>query len=134
MNEQTAEKDVRLPFTLRMPTNREDTEGRDLNVGTNYVDVQVVLDMAMELRGECRNGYGGPVIALREWNEQVFLHELLHAATGYSQPLIATTHPPHGHEVISRIEVALWETGWRFRPDETCVIPPASTGEGVAAT
>jgi hypothetical protein len=105
-----------LPFTLRMPTNREDNaEGRDLNRGTHYVDVQVILDPAMEPRGECRNGYGGPVIALREWDEQVFLHEVLHAATGYSQPLIVTTHPPHGHEVISRVEVALWETGWRFR-------------------
>ena len=104
-----------LPFTLRVPTNRADNPaGEALNVGTNHVDVQLVLDTDMDMRGECRQGYGGPVIALREWNEQVFLHELLHVATGYSQPLIVTTHPPHGHEVISRIEVALWETGWRL--------------------
>lgn len=104
-----------LPFVLRVPTDRADNPGGEhLNVGTNHVDVQVILDPDMTLRGECRQGYGGPVIALREWNEQVFLHELLHVATGYAQPLIATTHPPHGHEVISRIEVALWETGWRL--------------------
>ena len=104
-----------LPFVLRVPTDRADNPGGEaLNVGARYVDVQVILDPDMALRGECRHGYGGPVIALREWNEQVFLHELLHVATGYAQPLIAITHPPHGHEVINRIEVALWETGWRL--------------------
>ena len=104
-----------LPFTIRVPTNRVDNPGGEaLNVGTQHVDVQVILDPDMSMLGECRQGYGGPVIALREWNEQVFLHELLHVATGYAQPLIVTTHPPHGHEVISRVEVALWETGWRL--------------------
>ena len=105
-----------LPFTLRMPTNREgNADGQALNSGTQHVDVQVILDPGMEVRGECRHGYyGGPVIALREWNEQVFLHELLHAATGWCQPPLDSTHPPHGHEIISRVEVALWETGWRF--------------------
>lgn len=108
-----------LPFTLRMPTDRaaNNADGAELNVGINHIDVQVVLDPTMALRGECRNGYGGPVIALREWDEQVFLHELLHAATGYAQPLLAATYPPEGHEVIARIEVALWETGWRMTTD-----------------
>lgn len=103
------------PFTFRMPTDRRDNaDGANLNVGTGHVDVQVIIDPMMTLRGECRNGYGGPVIALREWDEQVFLHELLHAAVEYAQPPLATTYPPHGHDVISRIEVALWETGWRM--------------------
>lgn len=115
---QSAEKG-RLPFTLRVPTNRADNpDGETLNVGTQHVDVAVIHDPELTVRGECRQGYGGPVIALREWDEQVFLHELLHVATGYAQPLITTTHPPHGHEVIARIEVALWETGWRFSPGE----------------
>lgn len=110
---------MKLPFTFRMPTNREDNpDGADLNIGKSHVDVQVILDPDMDGRGECRNGYGGPVIALREWNEQVFLHELLHAITGYSQPLLVTTHPPYGHEVIARVEVALWETGWRMGKPE----------------
>ena len=108
-----------LPFTMRVPTNRADnTDGEVLNIGTNHVDVQVVLDPTMDLRGEHRPGYGGSVIALREWDEQVFLHELLHVATGWVQPQLAATHPPHGHDVISRIEVALWETGWRWRPED----------------
>lgn len=101
-------------FMFRMPTNRADNpDGTELNTGTNHVDVQVILDPDMERKGECRVGYGGPVIALREWDEQVFLHEVLHAVLGYTHPLVATIYPPHGHEVISRIEVALWETGWR---------------------
>ena len=109
-----------LPMTIRIPTDRERRDGpiTTPNTGVCYVDVQVILDPDMDVLGECRNGYGGPVIALREWNEQVFLHELLHAATAYTQPLLTTTYPPHGHEVISRIEVALWETGWRWRPED----------------
>lgn len=121
--DRTPERQPTLPFSLRMPTNRVDNlDGRSLNIGTNHVDVQVVLDPDMELRGECRSGYAGPVIALREWDEQVFLHELLHAAVAYAQPLVATTHPPHGHEVIARVEVALWETGWRFRDDSLAAL------------
>ena len=110
-----------VPFTLRMPTDRADNaDGTSLNAGRDYVDVQVILDPGMDKRGECRHGYGGPVIALREWDEQVFLHELLHAATGWVQPPLVETYPPHGHDVLSRIEVALWETGWRL----TCPLSP----------
>ena len=133
------DSEPRLPFTLRMPTDRSPDRDEDaVNQGVRHVDVQVIHDPGMDLLGECRQGYGGPVIALREWNEQVFLHELLHAATAYAQPLIATAYPPHGHEVISRIEVALWETGWRFVPDRAqgdgrAGLLPCCRGEGECA-
>jgi hypothetical protein len=104
-----------LPFTLRVPTDRApNIDGTALNTGINHVDVQVIHDPHMALCGECRHGYGGPVIALRAWNEQVFLHELLHVATGWVQPRLEEHYPPHGHEVLARLEVALWETGWRL--------------------
>lgn len=112
-----------LPFALRVPTDRVlPNDGSVLNVGRDHNAVSVLLDPEMSLRGETRYDYdynGGllPTIALREWNEQVFLHELLHVATAQCQPLLTTTYPPHGHDVISRIEVVLWETGWRWHPE-----------------
>lgn len=112
--------EVRQGFVLRVPTDREPNDDGALNRGRNYVDVQVVIQPDLDKRGEHRPGYGGSVIALREWNEQVFLHELLHAATAYSGWWIdpqRQVSDPHGHDVISRIEVALWETGWRYEPD-----------------
>jgi len=113
-----------LPFTLRVPVDRvPNDDGVALNVGTQHIDVRVIADPTMEGRGETRHGFDGPVIALREWNEQVFLHELLHVVTGYAQPLLSATHPPHGHDVISRIEVALWETGWRMDTHAAALAP-----------
>lgn len=64
---------------------------------------------------------GGRVMRLREWNERVFLHEVLH---GLLQPYL-----PHGaygyttgfvedpkHELAVRaIENCLWEMGWRWQ-------------------
>lgn len=111
-----------LPFTVRVPLDRNrDNDGQRPNVGERHVEVRVILDPEMEKLGECRwdvPTYTGnaPTIALREWNEQVFLHELLHVATGHSawwSDPQRQINDPEGHDVISRIEVALWETGWR---------------------
>ncbi len=103
-----------LPFALRVPTDRLFNDTGNMNEGVNYVKVQVVEDPELEHRGLTTHDHGGSVITLREWDEQVFLHELLHVATAYCQPSLFDTHPPHGHDVLARIEVALWETGWRM--------------------
>jgi hypothetical protein len=107
--------------TLRLPMDYE--VGRDgRNRGRAHLDVHVVLDASMERRGEVRglgqpysatNGFSDPVfIALSEWDEQVLLHEVLHVL-GLPG---ATEHDPYNHRTINRIEVALWETGWRKMP------------------
>lgn len=114
-----------LPFVLRVPGNRVSGNAVDLNVGTEHRAVPVELDPGLDPLGECRWDVptytgNGPRIVLREWNEQVFLHELLHVVL---DPVL----PPsldHGHDVISRVEVALWETRWRYRPGQ------ARAGEG----
>ena len=106
------------PLVLRVPLNRElNPDGERLNVGTDHVDVPVVVEPTLGKRGEIRydydyNGYAGRRILLREWNEQVLLHEILHVVLDPVLPVSAAD--PHNHNVISRIEVALWETGWRW--------------------
>lgn len=113
-------------IVLRVPLDRalDNREGHRLNVGVDHIDVPVVIDPTLDKCGETQNTYAGRRIALREWSEQVLLHELLHVALTRISPLNTITDDPHDHNVISRIEVALWETGWRL----TRVTPPAASG------
>lgn len=109
---------------LRVPLDRADNhDGATLNVGVDHIDVPVVVDPSLAKRGEFQNTYGGTRIVLREWNEQVLLHELLHAALARIPQIWADDE--HNHNIISRVEVALWETGWRF----TRPLPPADGRE-----
>ncbi len=64
---------------------------------------------------------GRPVneIRLREWNERVFLHEVLHVILDHSN--LDLTDPEHW---VQALEDALWEMGWRWVGDTP--IPPAS--------
>ncbi len=104
---------------LRIPTNRAlNSDDEALNVGVDYIDVEIRIDPNYPLRGEHIPAYGGDIIFLRESNEQVLLHEILHVALR-NVPEIRTEKDPHGHNIISRIEVALWETGWRRIDGET---------------
>lgn len=82
-----------------------------LNRGKAYVDVPVEYDPDLPVRGERRvQPYGPCPIVLREPNDQVLLHEILHVViAGYGRP-----DDPHEHRLVNRIEVALWETGWRM--------------------
>lgn len=129
MSEQGAEYDVPSILRLRVPTNRADNpDGRRLNVGTAHHEVAVVIDPTLETLGLHEPRYGCDIIRLREWNEQVLLHELLHVAVSRSAWWLdpeRQASDPNGHDLISRIEVALWETGWR-------IIPPAEKGEADA--
>ena len=108
------------PVSLRVPLNREpNPDGDGLNVGVEHVEVHVRIDPDCETLGKATWEYAYdhrlfPVITLREPNEQVLLHELLHIAlVQVPADRLTALNDPHGHDIISRIEVALWETGWR---------------------
>lgn len=103
---------------LKIPLNRKpNPDGLNLNVGTEHITVPVWIDPNLTRRGEYAYQYDySRVIRLREWNEQVLLHEILHAVI---EPLgLGTPDDPFAHNVISRVEVALWETGWRISKGE----------------
>lgn len=103
-------------LVLRVPLDRAlgNGDGAALNVGVDHISVPVVIDPDLPRRGETKNTYDGLRIVLREWNEQVLLHELLHVALTRVSPLNTVVDDPFDHNVISRVEVALWETGWRL--------------------
>lgn len=104
---------------IRVPLDRyPNPGGQSLNRGMNHQDIPIVIDPDLPLRGERQNTYDGSSrIVLREWDEQVLLHELLHVALLHVHSRVATEDDPHGHDIVSRIEVALWETGWRLTRD-----------------
>lgn len=104
-------------IVLRVPLDRalDNREGHCLNVGVDHIHVPVFIDPGLTQRGETQNTYSGRRIVLREWNEQVLLHELLHVALTRITPMNTVVDDPHDHNIIARIEVALWETGWRLR-------------------
>lgn len=114
---------VAVPAYLMVPTDRIPSDGTTKNVGANHVEVEVVYDADLPTLGQHEARYGGHRITLREPDEQVLLHELLHVALAYC-PGVRTEADPYGHEVISRVEVALWETGWRL-----AALDATSTGD-----
>lgn len=103
------------PKVLRVPLDRVlNPDGQVVNRGQDYIDVPVVIDPNLSRLGEY--GYTFDyrrVIYLREWNEQVLLHELMHVVL--DPLLLGTEDDPYFHNVIARVEVALWETGWRLQ-------------------
>lgn len=104
------------PTVLRVPTDRV-LPCNGLNIGTQHVEVEIRIDPTLDSLGEHQSAYGRDIIRLREWNEQVLLHELLHVAVSRSpwwHDPQRKVSDPNGHDLIARIEVALWETGWRI--------------------
>lgn len=67
------------------------------------------------------------VIRMREWNERVFLHELLHLLVEYPHLFDVLGKPDPQLRITERavqvIEDGLWEMGWRWTrntsPDKT---------------
>lgn len=86
--------------------------------------VTVCYDPNLSRRGETRDwATETPTIVLREWDEQVFLHELLHvalerrlieyhAAADWESLDGTLTAPREG--IVAGVEFALWESGWRW--------------------
>lgn len=98
-------------LSLIVPMNYRWDADEEINRGSAYIEVPVKYEPDLAVRGERRiNPYGDCPIVLREPNEQVLLHEILHVVIeGYG-----SLDDPHAHRLINRIEVALWETGWRI--------------------
>jgi hypothetical protein len=76
------------------------------------IDCWVRHDPTLKTRGIVRNAPGCREIALREYDERVLLHEVLHR-------LIQTQHPDWAGSAIEErlvhgIELGLWEMGWRW--------------------
>ena len=97
--------------TLRLPFDYvRDLPPDTLNQPAQFYEVPVYVDPDLETLGKFENQYASVAIFLRERNDQVLLHEILHLA---SAGMGRTEEDPHGHRLINRIEVALWATGWR---------------------
>lgn len=84
---------------------------------TEWHTVPVVIDAGLAGRGIYTYAHDwSRVIVLRDPDQQVLLHEALHA---FVDPIV----PPAGegdanrnslnHQIINMIEVGLWESGWR---------------------
>lgn len=102
------------PTRVAVPMDYENDASTGMNRGRSYCEVPIEYDPGLPSAGMRRiNPYGPCPIVLREWNEQVFLHELLHVLLDGSVP--TSNLDPHGHRTISRVEVALWESGWRWQ-------------------
>ena len=112
---------------LMLPGAHETDAVTGMNVGTRHYHVAVDVDPTIEPRGEQRHAGFGAHVVLRDLDEhadQVLLHELLHVITGHVVP--ADTFGPMNHRLISHLEVALWEAGYRRPPLVT--VQPAEEG------
>lgn len=87
--------------------------GTDFRIDVPEIDCRVVFDSRLEHRGIVRNAVGTREIALREYDERVLLHEVLHRIiqTGNS----VWVYDVEGHErLVQRLERGLWAMGWRW--------------------
>lgn len=70
------------------------------------------------------------VIRLREWNERVFLHEVLHLLVEYPHLFDMISEPdplrPISERAVQVIEDGLWDMGWRWHASDT---PPEVTAD-----
>jgi hypothetical protein len=57
-----------------------------------------------------------PVIRLREYNERVLLHELLHVLVGLDPSRVAPPSHPSHEALVRHITRGLWDAGWRLEP------------------
>jgi hypothetical protein len=97
--------------TLHIPFDYvRDLPPNTLNRPDRWYDVPVIVKPDLETLGRFETQYAGVAIYLREPNDQVLLHEILHLICGAAG---VTEASPHGHTLVNRLEVALWALGWR---------------------
>ena len=87
-------------------------------------EVTVCYDANLSRRGETRDCQTDhPTIVLREWDERVFLHELLHVAldkrlieyhAGADWESLDGTLTAPRERIVGEVETALWDFGWRW--------------------
>ncbi len=87
--------------------------------------VRVCYDPTLDRLGELDHGFDGAIIRLREWNERVFLHELLHALLDrWTQDIPPRwTDKTASEEIVQQVEDGLWNLGWRWADN------PSSSGQ-----
>lgn len=103
---------VEFHLPWRRPRLGQDRLSEQLHTPDGSLIVTVVIEPELDALGRCYpvHGYStvSYLIALREWNEQVLLHELLHAILGH---IIPESVPGYWqvtpHNVINAVEVAL---------------------------
>lgn len=90
-------------------------DGQSPHVAAGVAAVPIVIDPNLSTLGEAGwdNGYSisGRVIRLRQWDEQVLLHEVLHCLL---DELIPYEVDGLSHKVINAVEVGLTTAGWRL--------------------
>lgn len=108
--------------------------GRDPQVGYDGLNhagriqvVPVVIDPGLEPRGEARtNPYGAPqTIVLRESNEQVLLHEVLHLIV---DDALGGDGDSHHHSLVTALEVGLTTAGYRLETPPAVGPPEVRVG------
>ena len=75
-----------------------------------------MYDLDLPTLGLNGTEYAGGVIRLREWNERVFLHEILHVLLNRWLCKIegAFDGKPAWEKAVQQVEDALWGMGWRW--------------------
>lgn len=91
---------------------------------------EVVIDPTFRRRGHCQQAVLMPsgdfipgVIRLREWDEEVFLHECIHALCQSGDLLLGEAE----EEVARQVSQGLYAMGWRLATDREDAPTPTPT-------
>ena len=78
--------------------------------------IHILYDPDLPTLGLTDTEYAGGVIRLREWNERVFLHEILHVLLNRWLSKIEGEFDgkPAWEKAVQQVEDALWDMGWRW--------------------
>jgi hypothetical protein len=108
-------------------------DGEQVCVGGTRVrvryDPDLVIDSEPRWGALLHHTTEHPEIVLRQWDERVFLHELLHLLLDRHVPAGHRTydgtwveHPEH-EKAVREIEDGLWDMGWRLFDGVTHIDP-----------
>lgn len=98
-------------------------DANTLNQAEGTVAIPVAIAPDLPTLGESSYQYDySQVIRLRQWDEQVLLHEVLHILVGRVLPSDTDGTRlglgQYHHELINELEVGLTTAGWRYRPPD----------------